>query len=296
MDVVFILAPRINAAGRLESGVKAVQLMLAKNLEEAIDFATAIELNNTNRKDLDKSITLDALDFIKKDPEFENRFTTVVHSTEWHKGVIGIVASRLIESYFKPTIVLTEEEGVLTGSARSIPALDIHEALMECEDLLIKFGGHAMAAGMSLDKSNLDKFKKRFEKVVRGKLTKEDLIPEIKVDLELDLNEIKPNFYSVLKQFAPFGPFNLNPIFKAKTVVDANGSKTIGADHSHLKLWIKQLNPPSNPIGGIGFGLGEFYPSFANGKAHSMLYSIEENEWNDQVNLQLNVKDLKVEE
>lgn len=292
-DVVFTLAPRINAAGRISSGKDAVKLLIANNNEEATSTSRAIENNNKHRKEMDKSITQEALQKIKEEPWYENAWSTVMFGDNWHKGVIGIVASRLIENYYRPTIVLTKHEGVLTGSARSIRGFDIHHALTQCSDLLDKFGGHTMAAGMSLDPKNFDAFQKKFELIVRESLTEEDLIPTIDVETELNFDKITPKFFRILKQFAPFGPDNMRPVFMTRKVYNAGYTKTVGADKTHLKLHVLQKGIESKPINGIGFSLGDFAKDFINQELFDIVYSIDENTWKGNTSLQLMVKDIR---
>lgn len=292
-DVVFILAPRINAAGRLKSARDAVKLLIAPDIESAGILSQEIEEINTNRKEIDRAIVTEALVMVEENDWFKKSMSTVLYGKGWHKGVIGIVASRLIENQYKPTIVLTENDGLMTGSARSIEGVDIHAALEKCSEYLEQFGGHTMAAGMTLKAENFDAFQKKFDELVREELKEEDLVPIIKVDQILDLKDINQKYYNVLKQFAPFGPGNMRPVLMTKNVVNAKWSKTVGADNSHLKLHIKQLDIPSPEFNGIGFKLGKYIGILLNGDALDMVYSIEENEWNGNVSLQLNVKDLR---
>jgi single-stranded-DNA-specific exonuclease len=219
-------------------------------------------------------------------------YTTVVASQKWHKGVVGIVASRLVETYYKPTIVLVEAEGKLAGSARSIPGVDLFDMLGKCSDLLLQFGGHTMAAGLSLKKENFDAFRERFDAVVAEFLQGERPTPHVYYDAELNLNQITGKFFRVLKQFAPFGPENMKPIFLTRQMVDAAGTRQVGADKNHLKLQVKQVGNESLIMDGIGFDMGDWYDELSQGRAVDVLYTIEENEWNGQVSLQLNVKDI----
>lgn len=295
-DAVFTLAPRINAAGRIASGNRAVDLLMSEDYDEAFKIAEDIENYNKNRREFDSTISEEALKIIDEDSDLQEKFTTVVYNPSWHKGVIGIVASRLIESYYRPTLVLTKGEELITGSARSIPSVDIHEVLTKCDDLLEKYGGHAMAAGLSLKEENLETFKIRFEEEVKKLVTKDDLIPRLEIEAPLGLDEITSDFYKILRQFAPFGPGNLSPSFLANNIEDVQGTRAIGVDYSHLKMWVRQAEPPSPPFSGIGFGLGRFYPDFADKKRFDMVYSLEENEWNGELNLQLNVRDLRLKE
>ena len=294
-DVVFILAPRINAAGRMASGKKAVELMISTSEEDLINFAKSVEQDNSDRKEQDMRITQEALQMIQESPDNQNAWSTVLYDKNWHKGVVGIVASRLIEKYYRPTIIFAEQDGILTGSARSIHGFDLHQALEECNGKLIKYGGHAMAAGMSLRVEDFDEFKQEFDQVVRKHLQPDDLIPTQRIHSSLGLDQINDRMLSVLKQFGPFGPGNPKPVFQASNIVDAGGSRTIGKEHEHLKLWVRQEEPLSIAMGGVGFGLGEYYPEISSGKPFKMAYSIDENEWRGKVQTQLNIRDIILE-
>ncbi|MCB9185225.1 MAG: single-stranded-DNA-specific exonuclease RecJ [Flavobacteriales bacterium] len=291
-DVVFTIAPRINAAGRIASGKRAVELLISDDLNEALEFSAEISKYNTERRDLDKSVTEGALEILQTDEFYSTSRSTVVFNPDWHKGVVGIVASRLIEQHYKPTIVLTESEGVATGSARSVDGFDVHEALCECEDLLLQFGGHRAAAGMSLSLENVDAFRQRFEEVVTARIEKHMLTPKLEIELEIDLDRISNRFMSLLKQFAPFGPGNMNPVFVSRNLV-AEDVRTMGADESHLRFKPAQQNVKHLMLQAVAFKMGKLYPQLAEGKPFDMAYTIEENHWKDKVYLQLNVKDLK---
>jgi single-stranded-DNA-specific exonuclease len=291
-DVVFIIGPRINAAGRIASGKRAVELLISDDLEEAMKFSEEISKYNTQRKDLDKSVTEDALQIVETDSFYQSSKSTVVFSNDWHKGVVGIVASRLIEKHYKPTIVLTESEGVATGSARSVKGFDVHAALTKCEDLLDQFGGHKYAAGMSLSIENVDAFRNKFEEVVAGSIEEHMLIPKLKIDLELELGRITMQFMNLLKQFAPFGPGNLNPVFVSRNMT-VKDCRTMGADNSHLRFKPDQTGVDHLPIQAVAFKMGPLYDKLTAGKSFDMAYTIEENHWNGNVYLQLNVKDVK---
>jgi len=289
-DVVFIIAPRINAAGRIKHGNHAVELLTEFNLEQAQQFASEIEQYNTSRKDLDQRITKEALLQIEKNKE-ESRITTVVFQEDWHKGVIGIVASRLIETYYRPTLVFTKSGEFYAASARSVIGFDVYNALEACSEYLEQFGGHMYAAGMTLKPENYEMFKAAFEKVVQETIAPEMLTPEIKVDAEIDLNEITPKLVRILKQFEPFGPQNRTPVFLTKNIFDTGFGKKIGADETHLKLYVKQKE--SESFSAIGFNLGSKIEITANKKPFQAVYCIEENEWNGNVSIQLRLKDLK---
>lgn len=290
-DLVFLIGPRINAAGRIESGNNSVRLLISDDLELAKTIGKQIDLYNTERKNLDAQATQQALEMIGKDEIQRNARSTVIFHREWHKGVIGIVASRLTESYYRPTIVLTEAGGLITGSARSVKDFDVYEAIDSCSDLLEHFGGHKFAAGLSLKPENLDPFRKRFEEAVAERLKGIELIPEIEVDLELPLFAINTRFYNVLKQFAPFGPGNMSPVFRTDGVIDAEGSRIVGKNH--LKLNIAHPEIPGGPFPGIAFQQGEHFPKIEKKIPFNICYHLEENEWNGTKSLQLNVKDIR---
>ncbi|WP_417352448.1 single-stranded-DNA-specific exonuclease RecJ [Flavobacterium alkalisoli] len=292
-DVVFIIAPRINAAGRIYHGNKAVELLTEFNLEQAEEFASQIEGLNTDRKDLDKQITVEALMQIETNNEQE-RFSTVVYDENWHKGVIGIVASRLIETYYRPTLVFTKSGEKLAASARSVKDFDIYNALEACADYLEQFGGHMYAAGLTLKEEQFAEFKQKFEEVVSTTIAPELLIPEVAVDAEIDFIDITPKFFRILKQFEPFGPGNMTPVFLSRGLRDTGYGKPIGADETHLRLFIKQGE--GEGFGAIGFGLASKMNIACGGELFDAVYSIEENEWNGNVTLQLRLRDIRCEE
>lgn len=288
-DVVFIIAPRINAAGRIKHGNYAVELLTEMNYEAALDFAASIEKFNLERKELDKKITHEALQQIESANEKE-KFSTVVYSENWHKGVIGIVASRLIESFYRPTLVFTKSGNKLAASARSVKGFDVYEALNECSEFIEQFGGHKYAAGLTLDPKNYSAFKNKFEEVVKATIDKKLLIPEITIDLELELSEITPKFFRILQQMGPFGPQNMKPVFKTTSVRDNGYGKTVGADKSHLKLSIID-GADKKTYNAIGFGLGNKIKSIKGD--FDIAYSLDENEWKGNTSIQLILKDLK---
>jgi len=289
-DVVFIIAPRINAAGRIKHGNYAVQLLTEFGLEEAEAFAKEIETFNVDRKELDKQITVEALSQIIENKE-EKRFSTVVYQEDWHKGVIGIVASRLIETYYRPTLVFTKSGDKLAASARSVKDFDVYNALEACSDYLEQFGGHMYAAGLTLKEDQFENFKNQFEKVVSETITEELLIPEITIDAEINLTDINEKFIRILKQFEPFGPMNMTPIFLTKDLIDTGFGKKIGKDDEHLKLFVKQGN--SEGIGAIGFKIGDKLDLTANRQLFQAVYSIDENEYNGNVSLQMRLRDIR---
>ena len=288
-DVVFIVAPRINAAGRIKHGNEAVALLTEYDLDQAEQFASEIEQHNSDRKELDKQITKEALLQIEENNE-QNRFSTVVYQENWHKGVIGIVASRLVENYYRPTIVFTKSGEKLAASARSVKDFDVYNALEACAEHLEQFGGHMYAAGMTLLEENYENFKKAFEKVVQETIHPDLLTPEISYDAEIELSEINPKLMRLLKQFEPFGPENMTPLFLAKELIDSGYAKTLGSDNEHLKAFVKQGN--SESFGAIGFGLGNKFDWVANKNKFDAIFSLEENEWKDTVTLQLQLRDI----
>ncbi len=285
-DVVFKIAPRINAAGRIKHGNEAVALLSEFDLEQATIFASEIETYNSDRKDLDKQITIEALNQIEENNE-QNRFTNVVFQEDWHKGVIGIVASRLIETYYKPTLVFTKSGDKLAASARSVKGFDVYNALESCAEHLEQFGGHMYAAGMTLKPENYQKFKEAFEKIVQETILPEQLVPEIAIDAEIDFEDITPKLTRILKQFEPFGPLNMTPIFYSKNIKDTGYGKPIGKENEHLKLYVKQKN--SEGIPAIGFNLGNKLE--ITKKPFDAVYTIAENEFNGKIDLQLMLKD-----
>lgn len=290
-DLVFMIGPRINAAGRIESGKNSVKLLITKDLEDAKHAAIQINAHNTERKALDTLATQQALVMIGADERLRSARSTVIYHPDWHKGVIGIVASRLTETYYRPTIVLTLSNGLITGSARSVRDFDIYEAVDACSDLLEHFGGHKFAAGLSLKPENLEAFTSRFETAVQERLQGIELVPVLEVDAMIALNKINSRFFSVLKQFAPFGPGNMAPLFMTQGVMDAGGSRIVGKNH--LKLSVVHPDIAGGPFSAIAFQQGERFGLIEKQIPFNICYHIEENEWNGAVNLQLNVKDIK---
>lgn len=288
-DVVFTIAPRINAAGRMKHGNYAVELLTEMDFDTAVTFAAAIEKNNADRKELDKKITLDALQQITINKE-EEKFTTVVYAETWHKGVIGIVASRLIETYYRPTLVFTKSGDKLAASARSVKGFDVYNALEKCLDFIEQFGGHKYAAGLTLAPENYEGFKQRFEEVVKATITPAQLIPEIAIDAEIELEDITPKFYRILAQMAPFGPQNMKPTFKTSAVRDNGYGKQVGADKTHLKLGLI-YGADKKTYSAIGFGLGDKLQKTQND--FDIVYSLDENTWNGYTSIQLLLKDIQ---
>lgn len=289
-DVVFIISPRINAAGRIKHGNHAVELLTEFNFEQAQQFASEIEQYNSDRKDLDKQITKEAFQQIIQNQE-EDRFSTVVFQEDWHKGVIGIVASRLIETYYRPTLVFTKSGDKYAASARSVKGFDVYNALDACSQHLEQFGGHMYAAGMTLKAENYKTFKDAFEKQVEETILPEMRTPEIEVDAEINFSDITPKLIRILKQFEPFGPLNMTPVFMTKDVKDTGYAKTLGGEDEHLRLFIKQNS--SDGIAAIGFGLGKKINIVKNQQPFQLAYSLAENEWNGSVSTQLMLKDIR---
>ena len=290
-DVVFIVAPRINAAGRMKHGNYAVALLTEEDPDMAEKYASDINEYNLDRRETDKRITEQALKQIKEQKE-QNHFSTVVYHETWHKGVIGIVASRLTETYYRPTLVFTKSGNKLAASARSVKGFDIYNALENCKEYIEQFGGHKYAAGLTLLEENYKAFKHAFESEVANTIDRNLLIPEVKIDLEIDLKDITPKFHRILKQFAPFGPSNMTPVFLTKKLIDTGYGKCVGEDKTHLRLTATQTES-SNKIVSIGFGLGNKLDNISNGQEFKAVYSIDENEWQGNVSLQLKLRDIK---
>lgn len=294
-DLVFMIGPRINAAGRLEKASDSVRLLIAERKDHADKLANSINDLNVKRREFDNKITEEALEMIGRDEKLLNAKSTVIFNENWHKGVIGIVASRLTDSYYRPTIVLTRSNNLITGSARSIKNFDIYDAIDNCSDLLEHFGGHKYAAGLSLKPENLEEFSRRFEEYVANNIGREELVPELNVDLEIDFSDITPKFVRVLKQFAPFGPGNMAPVFLSRNVVDTGLSRSVG-NKKHLKLTIAQKHTPDLVFAGIAFQKGNDYLRVHSKEPFAICYCIEKNFWQGRTNLQLNVKDIKFDE
>ncbi len=288
-DIVFQIGPRINAAGRIDHAKDAVQLLIAKSLSDAKEFSVNIDDQNNVRKDFDLRITEEALSLLDNDVLQHSKKTTVLYKSDWHKGVIGIVASRLTERYYRPTIILTETNGHIAGSARSVIGFDLYEALSECSDLLDQYGGHKYAAGLTMQHSNVALFQERFEEVVSKTIKPEMLQQEVLIEKDINLIDIDSKFYRILKQFEPFGPQNEAPIFMTKRVTAAATAYIVGS--THLKFSVKQED--SYAFECIGFGLGEHVNAINEGKPFDICYCIEENNWRGKKNLQLNIKAIR---
>lgn len=295
-NLVFLIGPRINAAGRIKTGRNAVSLLISEDEGKAKETSALIDKHNLERRVLDKDITAEALQMIDDSPELQNQKSTVLYDPSWHKGVIGIVASRLIENHYRPTIVLTSSNGKAAGSARSVLGYSVHDAIDACSDLLEQFGGHKYAAGLTMKIENIEAFQKKFEEVVSATIDPELLIPTVEYDAELHFTNITDKFLRILKQFAPFGPMNMMPVFTTSAVLDTGYAKTVGADQTHLKLRVFEPDDMDNSISAIGFGLGDKLDIVLSGEPFKICYTIEENVWNDQVTMQLVIKDIKAAE
>ena len=288
-NLVFMIAPRVNAAGRMDDAKKAVQMFVADTYEESLSFAEMLHSDNTDRKEADSSITEEALSLINENADWKNNKSTVVFKSHWHKGVVGIVASRLIEHHYRPTIVLTQSGDYAAGSARSVPGFNLYEAIHACREHLLGYGGHFAAAGMTLEIGNVDALRDKFEAIVSSTINPEHLIPEIVIDAEISLKEIRPSFYDILCQMEPFGPENLRPVFIVHKVTDTGFSKIV--KEQHLRFSVKQDNVT---ITGIGFGMAEKYELLATRKPVDIVFKIDINEWNGEKKLQIRVIDLKL--
>ncbi len=292
-DVVFKIGPRINAAGRMETGSKAVNLLISDDPRLAADISREISSFNTERRTVDRIITTEAMRMISDDPHNINARTTVLYNPKWRKGVIGIVASRLIDLYYRPTVILTESNGFATGSARSVQGYDLYQAIEACSDLLENFGGHMYAAGLTLKKENIEPFKEKFEEYVSKTITEEQLIPQILIDSEIDFDEINEEFYNGINRFQPFGPENMSPVYMTRNVFDTGNGKIVGNSGDHLKLELFQGTPGSKTIQAIAFGQAEHFDYIKSGQHFDICFSVEMNEFRGKRNLQLNIKDIK---
>ena len=290
-NVVFIIAPRVNAAGRMDDARKAVQMFIEDDYEKAKQYAEMLHTDNSSRKDADTSITEEALAMIENNPEMISRKTTVVFQSHWHKGVVGIVASRLIETYFRPTVVLTLGESVVGGSARSIPGFNLYEAIHACREHLIGYGGHFAAAGMSLFPENVEAFSQKFEEVVATTIDPVLLVPELIIDAEISFKHVNQKFFKIVQQMEPYGPENLRPLFITRNVCNTQWSKIVKEEH--IRFVVKNDNIT---LTGIGFNLASKFDLLQTGKPIDLVYTIDENEWNGETNLQLKVIDFRLSE
>jgi single-stranded-DNA-specific exonuclease len=288
-NLVFLIAPRVNAAGRMDDGKKAVQLFIAGELHEAKSYAEMLHTDNTERKEADKYITEQALAMILEDTSMVSMKSTVVYQSHWHKGVVGIVASRLIDHYYRPTIVLTRSGEFAAGSARSVSGFNVYEALQQCEDLLLGYGGHFYAAGMTLEIDKIDAFRTRFEEVVSATITAEMLVPEIVIDAEVKFRDLTKQFHSIICQMEPFGPENMRPVFLARNVMDSGYSRIV--KDTHIRFSLKQ---DGYMFDGIGFGMADKFSLLQLNHPIDIVFTLEENEWNNEKKLQMKIIDFRL--
>lgn len=287
-NLVFMIAPRVNAAGRMDDATKAVEMFIAETEEEAINYAEMLHSDNTDRKEADKTITEEALAQISDKPDWKNRKSTVVFQPHWHKGVVGIVASRLIETWYRPTIVLTQSGDYAAGSARSVPGFNLYEAIHGCKEHLLGYGGHFAAAGMTLELDKVDAFREKFEEIVAATIKPEMLIPEIIIDAEIELRDIRQPFFDIISQMEPYGPENLRPVFITRNVTDTGWSKIVKEQHLRFSV-----NKDNITISGIGFNMASKYELLQQKKTVDIVYTIDINEWNGNSSLQIRVIDCK---
>jgi single-stranded-DNA-specific exonuclease len=292
-DVVFKIGPRINAAGRMETGSKAVDLLVSSDTRLATGISKEINNFNIERRSVDRIITTEAMRMISEDQRTVNSRTTVLYNPKWKKGVIGIVASRLIETYYRPTVILTESNGFATGSARSVQGYDLYQAIEACSDLLESFGGHMFAAGLTLKKENIQPFMERFEQYVHSTITEEQLVPRVFIDTELSFSEINEDFFKTMSQFQPFGPENMSPVFVSRNVFDTGSGRMVGSSGEHLKLDLCQESTGQKSFSAIAFSQANHFEYIKGGNPFNICYSLEMNEFRGNKNLQLNVRDIK---
>lgn len=292
-DIVFKIGPRLNASGRIEHGKKSVQILVSDDEDKSDLLGEEIDSFNEIRKTLDRDITQEALDMIEGSKELKNMNSTVLYNRDWHKGVVGIVASRVTEQYYRPTVILTESNGLATGSARSVRDFDLYEAIGQCSDLLESYGGHMYAAGLTMKIEHIPEFKQRFEEIVTRQITDQQQVQTIEVDAKITLSEITPRFFRILKQFAPFGPHNMTPVFVTEDVFDAGTSRLVGKNKEHLKLDLVEPDVNSGIFPGIAFNQSDAYDLITSGSPFDICYSITENEYRGKTNLQLFIRDIK---
>ncbi len=295
-DIVFKIGPRINAAGRMETGSRAVELLISSDVRYATGISKEISNYNNERRNIDRSITTEAMRMISEDQRNLNAKTTVLFNPQWKKGVIGIVASRLIETYYRPTVILTESNGFATGSARSVQGYDLYQAIEACSDLLESFGGHMFAAGLTMKKENIRLFMERFESFVNSTITEDQLVPRVFVDSELSFSEINEDFLNFLNKFQPFGPENMSPIFVSKNVSDSGAGRMVGSSGEHLKLELVHQSSGAKVLPAIAFNQADFFEYIKGGNLVDICYSVEMNEFRGNRNLQLNIRDIKIPE
>lgn len=289
-DLVFRIGPRINAAGRITNGMLAVKVLIEENEDKAVEIASTVNQNNTDRQGVDQTITKQALEMIEQMNGHDHRKTTVLFNKDWHKGVIGIVASRLIEKYYRPTILLTESNGYAVGSARSVPGFDLYEAIKQCDPLLEQWGGHQAAAGLTMPLENVDAFRARFEEAVQQTITDELLTPVLEYDMELDLDDITQTFCRSIERFGPFGPENMKPVFISREVYVIDNPRIVG--NNHLQLVFRSDN--GNILKGIGFGLGDYQEHISRSKPLNICYTVEPNIYRGVYSISLNLKDIQI--
>jgi len=292
-DIVFKIGPRLNASGRIEHGKKSVQILVSEDEEKSNLIGEEIDSYNEIRKTLDRDITQEALEMIERNDELKFMNSTVLYNRDWHKGVVGIVASRVTEQYYRPSIILTESNGLATGSARSVRDFDLYEAIGKCSDLLESYGGHMYAAGLTLRIENIPAFRQRFEEIVTNQITDMQQTQTIEIDAKITLSEITPRFYRILKQFAPFGPHNMSPVFVTEDVYDAGTSRLVGKNQEHLKLDLVEPDVNSGIFTGIAFNQSQAFDLITSGSPFDICYSIAENDFRGKINLQLFIKDIK---
>ena len=291
-DIVFKIGPRINASGRMKLATEAVELMVSRDYNFAYERSGTINEYNNDRKDLDKNITDDAIAMIRLDESYAERKSIVVYKPDWHKGVIGIVASRLAEEYYKPSVVLTESNGFASGSARAVLGFDLYKAVESCKDLLENFGGHMYAAGLTMKTENVDEFSRRFENFVAEHIQEDQTYPQIDIDAVIEFKDITPKFFRVLKQFGPYGPGNMKPVFESKNVYDYGSSRLVGKDQEHLKLELTDSSS-ENVMSGIAFRMHEFNDHLKALNPLDICYTLEENTFNNNTSIQLMIRDIK---
>ncbi len=291
-DIIYKIGPRINAAGRIESGRDAVELLISKDEDLANILSQNIDVCNETRRDLDRLTTQEALDIIESSEELKNRKSTVLYKSDWHKGVIGIVASRIIDNYYRPTVILTQNNGIVTGSARSVDGFDLYKAVESCSNLLDTFGGHMYAAGLTMKVENIPEFTKRFEEYVSNNILPDQLIPQIEIDAEISLKDISRKFYRILKQFTPFGPGNPKPVFMSRRVIDYGTSKLVGKEREHIKFELIE-EASATIMHGIGFSMAKYFKQIKTGNYFDICYTIEENLYNGKSSIQLMIKDIR---
>ncbi|MCB6974414.1 MULTISPECIES: single-stranded-DNA-specific exonuclease RecJ [Butyricimonas] len=295
-DIVFRIGPKINAAGRVESGNKSVELLIADDEKKAAEVAGSINNFNDQRKKLDHDITEEALEYINQSHYDQTQKATVLYNPNWHKGVIGIVASRLTEYYYRPTVILTESNGLATGSARSVEGFDLYYAISQCSEYLENYGGHKYAAGLTLKLENIEPFKAKFQKIVSETITEEMLTPQINIDVQIKLNDITAELYTMIQKFAPFGPNNTIPVFMTENVTNFIGSKQVGRNNEHLKLVVVDDTRLCNDRSGIAFGMGEDFSRISKGEYFDICYTLQENEFMGRSDIQMMIRDIKFKE